>query len=276
MKDKKFENLKRYGIKHSLRVLGKRLGLKVNMKFQYPDTDIKAKVNFNYLGFLWEQLHFRETESNEFKFIRSKVQQGDVIFDIGAFIGTHSILFSNLVDDKGKVYCFEPDTKVFEILKNNIKMNKLNNVIIEKIGISNKSGESKLNLFKEGGKSLSSLLFTQKEQNPNYEIIKTSTLDDYCENNNIVPNGIKIDVEGAETLVIEGAQNLIEKYSPWIILEFHGHFMSEKERISNWNFITKEANKILFVEGESSKYSYGMEIHDTLDCEKGVLVYIEY
>ena len=275
MKNKKFESLKKYGIKHSLRVLGKRLGLKVNMKFQYPDTDIKAKVNFNNFGFLWEQLHFRETISNQLKIITSKVQQDDYIFDIGAFIGTHSILLSNLVGDNGKVYSFEPDTRAFKILKNNLKLNELNNVIIEKMGISNKSGESKLNLIKGGGKALSSLLYTNKEENPEYEIIKTSTLDEYCEINNIIPNGMKIDVEGAEKLVIEGAQELIKKYSPWILLEFHGHLMSEKERIVNWNYITKDANIVIFVDGVSSKYSYGMEIHDALDCEK-VFVYIEY
>jgi hypothetical protein len=83
---------------------------------------------------------------------------------------------------------------------------------------------------------------------------KSITIDNYCRENKIVPDGIKIDVEGAEGLVIERARNIIKSYSPWALIEFHFMDIEEKER--NWEKITEFAKNIIFIEGDDSKYQY--------------------
>ena len=76
--------------------------------------------------------------------------------------------------------------------------------------------------------------------------------------NKIIPNGIKIDVEGSEALVIEGAKDIINQYKPWVLLEYHGRFMSDGERIVNWDSITKHAKKVVSIGGVSKiKYRFG-------------------
>ena len=85
--------------------------------------------------------------------------------------------------------------------------------------------------------------------------IALTTLDAYCKKYKIYPNGLKIDVEGAEAIVIEGAQNIIEKYSPWVLMEFHAIYMDNKKK--NWHKIVNSAKKVLFIDGSSQKYQYG-------------------
>lgn len=83
---------------------------------------------------------------------------------------------------------------------------------------------------------------------------KCTTIDKYCREHKIVPDGMKIDVEGAEGLVIEGAENVIKSYSPWALIEFHGSLFSEEESNENWRKITKYAKELMFIQGRKGKY----------------------
>ena len=96
--------------------------------------------------------------------------------------------------------------------------------------------------------------------------VKTTTIDEYCTENRVVPDGIKIDVEGAERLVIEGGQQTIDRYAPWILLEFHGQYMPRDERQLNWNRIVHSAKKIVFLDGDCNKYEYGVELKSMPEC----------
>ena len=63
----------------------------------------------------------------------------------------------------------------------------------------------------------------------------------------MVVNGVKIDVEGAEALVVAGMKEVIKKYSPWVLLDFQGHLMDKEMRMKNWKSITSSARTITFI-----------------------------
>jgi len=231
---------------------------------------IKAK----YLNYWWDRLEKSDLEVNCIKFLLKRVRRKDTILEIGAFIGIFTLLLSNLVGQEGKVHAFEPDLKAISFLEQNVKRNHIKNTIITKTGLSNKVGNSFLYYIGKSGNSASTLT-PFKQKNVQKQVINVTTIDKFCKVNNIVPNGIKIDVEGAENLVLQGGQEIIKKYKPWILLEFHGIFMSEEQRLSNWRKIIENSIKVVFVDGDSKLYDYGDVLDDYPDCDY-FHVFIEY
>mgnify|MGYP001184277305 CR=1 FL=1 len=131
------------------------------------------------------------------------------VLDIGANIGNHSLFFSNYFK---KVISFEPHPKIFKILSLNTE--NIKNIKIYNFGASNKNTslsmlENKLNM---GGSKLS-LNNTTTSLN-----VKLKKLDDFCKDlKNITL--LKIDTEGHEKEVLEGAKKIIVKHRPLIIFE---------------------------------------------------------
>lgn len=166
--------------------------------------------------------------------------KGKTIFDIGAFIGVNSLLFSRIVGKNGKVLAFEPNKYNFRRVKENIKLNKVfsKNISLYPIAISNRKGSIDMFLSKNidnGHSSTSRLLGTHpkilNKNLPNgFENVKVETidLDSFVRNNNVVPDIIKVDVEGAEHLVLLGGYETLLKYHPTIYVEMHSEFCTLK------------------------------------------------
>lgn len=244
-------------------------------QIEYPVTGIRVMVaGENFL--FWKRLEYRQWEFNCIKHISNLVKEGQILLDVGAWIGPYTLLFAKLVQDTGRVYAFEPDPKSLEILQRNVRKNRLTNVNIQEFAISNCSGESKLKVCGKWGDSGSSLVKEPRKTSKEI-VVKTTTIDEFCEENGIRPDGIKIDVEGAEALVIKECRNVIKKYSPWVLLEFHGFLMSEEERRINWCRIVDSAKKVTFIQGRgnSNRYHYGSKVISMPDCPV-FNVFIEY
>lgn len=142
------------------------------------------------------------------------INKNDIAVDVGAHIGYYTMLLSGLVGKKGRVYSFEPDPTSFKLLKKNVKHNHYDErVTCEKRVVSNSNKIVSLSLNPRGGEEN-----TLKEMEKWEKIdVKSLKLDDYFDEK---IDFIKIDVEGAEPLVIEGMQNLLEKYRPTIVMEY--------------------------------------------------------
>lgn len=132
-------------------------------------------------------------------------------FDIGANVGLYSLLFSKRAKS---VYSFEPFPRNIYYLKRNLFLNKIINVNVIPYAVSNVDGFSN---FEEGENfSTGKLDFKGNLK------VKTMRLDTFIKLNNIDPDLIKIDVEGAEYDVLRGAEFLLENYKPIIFLSTHG------------------------------------------------------
>jgi FkbM family methyltransferase len=156
-------------------------------------------------------------EYNETELFKRSIKEGDIVLDIGANIGYYSLIAAELIN-KGKVYAFEPDPVNYEIFLKNIKLNNYKNIVPLQIALSNEKSRTKL--FKHennpGGHSLS-----DKINKKGFIDIETISLDEFVSTNSVNNiSFIKIDVEGAEGLVLEGSEKLLEKENLKILMEF--------------------------------------------------------
>jgi FkbM family methyltransferase len=167
-----------------------------------------------------------------------KIKSGDVIFDVGAHIGSFSVYAAN----KGAtVYAFEPNKDNYERLLENIRINNYESKIkAYNYGIYNKEGEVGFSVHNQnsGGHSIDG----------GSEIIKVRKLENILIDENIVKvNMLKIDVEGSEyeifPSITENTYNKIEK----IVGEYHTSYDKPE-----WNF--KRIEKILTPHYRSVKY----------------------
>lgn len=182
------------------------------------------------IDLMFEELH----DDFMFKFI----SKNDIVFDIGAHIGSNSMCFSQIVGEKGKIFSFEPNPFNIKLFKKNLGRNEdlKKNIEILDLAISNKKGTESF-LFTdniEGGTSSGSFIENadtfwskevyEKEAGFKRMEVEADTLDNFVIENNIIPNVIKIDVEGAENLVLDGGLKTITEHKPLILVEIHSIF----------------------------------------------------
>lgn len=147
-----------------------------------------------------------EQEQYETSLVESLVREGNIAVDIGAHVGYYTLLLAKLVGKEGKVYAFEPEPTNFAILKQNVRENGYGNVILEQKAVSNKTGTAKLYLSEN---TQDNRIFDSHDNRPSIDI-ETVKLDDYFDSKDTV-DFIKIDIQGAEPLAIEGMMQLLNK-----------------------------------------------------------------
>ena len=122
--------------------------LKVLIKMaedKYPLQFRIGNMIYKKAFFIYETFYFfykRFSDNSKIKELKKIIKPGMTVLDIGANIGFYSKLFSKLVGAEGRVYSFEPEEENFEYLKKNTK--ECNNVVINKMAVSDKSGKMKL------------------------------------------------------------------------------------------------------------------------------------
>ena len=139
-----------------------------------------------------------------------------VVIDIGANIGMYSYYLSRFVaENSGTCIGFEPRTDIWTRLKKNVKSD---NFVAEKFALSNRIGFG--DLFLSSSHGLSSLIANPEFNGFGSERVSLTTLDSYMDSRNVGSVVfIKIDVEGHELEVLEGADETIRKYKPVILCE---------------------------------------------------------
>lgn len=149
-------------------------------------------------------------EHSVLKRIRSSVQDGMVVLDVGANIGYYTVQFAAWVGPTGQVIAFEPNPAMLAELERNVRLNGLRNVIIKPVALSNRAGEVEFHCPPAGHEGHGS--FHPNETFATASTIKVPTrrLDDVLADLGIdAADFIKIDVEGAERSIFQGATKLL-------------------------------------------------------------------
>ena len=171
-----------------------------------------------------------------FEYLSSLNLKGKTVFDIGAQIGFHSMHFAAMVGDKGRVYAFEPNTfnreRMMMIMKKNPDLEQ--RIKILDVALSDKNGLEDFYFTKDvdGGASSASFIAHAHTYYPKSEQylglfektrVETITLDDIASRigKGVVPRVLKIDVEGAESSVLQGGIKSLKKHKPVIMMEVH-------------------------------------------------------
>jgi len=141
-------------------------------------------------------------------------EEGDIVFDIGAYVGDTAAFFAFYVGNKGKVYSFEPIKANYDLLIENIKLNKLDNIVIPVNSGCSKTTKTMGGVSIEQGAPWSFLT-----ENTDDEEVDVVSIDDFAQSNNINKiDLIKMDVEGHERDVILGAKKVINEYKPKMVI----------------------------------------------------------
>jgi FkbM family methyltransferase len=162
---------------------------------------------------------FREYYEPELAYLRKILSPGKVFIDVGANFGVYTLVAGKLVGETGKVLSFEPTAQSFAILGQNIALNHLTNVRPFQVALAQTRGKAWLyHGFDPVGNSLGRDPLCGNEG----EEVQTDALDNVLEESSIVRvDAIKIDVEGAEELVLRGAIRCLTKHKPIVIFEFN-------------------------------------------------------
>ncbi len=150
----------------------------------------------------------------ELKLLDKYINEGDVIIDVGANIGTHTVFFAKKVKERGTVYAFEPQRIIFQNLCANASINWLTNVECYNMAVGGTPGYIFVpNLNYLQGRNFGGLRLGTFTEGEKVRLITIDSLKlDRC-------NLIKIDVEGMESAVLEGSIETISKTRPILFVE---------------------------------------------------------
>ncbi len=169
-------------------------------------------------------VYFNLVEPEQTSVFVENLADGDVFFDVGANVGYYTVLGSRLVGENGLVVAFEPVARNLAHLYNHVALNKLENVSIIPAACSD---EISLAAFSTGPNNAMGHLTDENNEMPgkNLMLVPTVTLDEVAERLGVVPDVLKIDVEGAELSVLRGASSKILPAKPKIFLSLHSEIL---------------------------------------------------
>jgi FkbM family methyltransferase len=160
---------------------------------------------------------------------------GARVVDAGAHIGQYTLVASRAVGPGGEVHAFEPDPATARLLRANVALNRCGNVRVNELALSDQDGTATLHLAAATNIGGNSLGVTDCSTDGCIEV-RTRTLDAYLGSGPGI-DLIKADVEGAEWLLLRGAQRVLARAAPHLILEFSVHtraFGYERADLADW------------------------------------------
>jgi FkbM family methyltransferase len=152
-----------------------------------------------------------------------ELSPGDTFFDVGANGGFFSLLGAQVVGAEGRVIGFEPHPETARQCRAQLRLNGLDRATCVEAAICDKSGSIS---FSDGSNSFNRHLVNGEQAGPVIHV-KATTLDEAVEVYG-VPNVIKMDIEGAELLALQGATRLLREHRPTLILEIHSPELVKK------------------------------------------------
>ena len=224
---------------------------------------IKKRVFEHYQTLNWKTLSISEFDA-ELLLLEFFLNKNSVFFDIGTNKGEYAYYAEKLMNPKN-IYLFEPEKKLNKQLQAIFSNCHVNNV-----ALSDNKGAHQFKIPVINGtidNCLSSLEVDNKEDNETESIIyevKTDTLDNFTREKNIIPDLIKIDVEGHELSVLKGAENFISEHHPTLIIEIEQrhHKNTNIESVFE-SFKVKGYQCYYYSKKQSQLFSYDNKTHLT-------------
>ena len=155
----------------------------------------------------------------------SFLKPGQTVYDVGGFVGWYAVYSAHKVGANGKVVTFEPVPETANLLRRHLTLNNITGrVRLVEAACSNNSGVISMPAWSKityaSGNAIRNA-YPDKNRKPRFMSVCTICLDDFWKSDGTQPDIIKIDVEGAELWVLQGATSLLKQVRPMVFLEIH-------------------------------------------------------
>lgn len=171
-------------------------------------------------------VYFDLVEPDQTRRVVEALRPRQVFYDVGANVGYYSLIASRVVGDEGRVVCFEPFLENVNHLYRHVHLNRLHNVDVLPVACSSGVGMTGFILGDNGALGHISGVNDGGGSDNGFAgdacWVPTFSLDEFALRSGRWPAIIKIDVEGAELLVLHGAERILERCKPTIFLSTHG------------------------------------------------------
>jgi FkbM family methyltransferase len=184
-----------------------------NASFNQFETSVYARlplqVRCNSEGVSYH-LRGNSGEPDVERYIQSTLKPDSIFFDLGANYGVYTILAADICTN-GQVHSFEPQEALFNCIKDSLALNAATNVTLNQMVVANSLGELTFYETKDEDLAGYSSLYSHDWIDGKTITVQATTLDYYIQEHSIQHiDLIKIDVEGAEHDVIQGAEQALE------------------------------------------------------------------
>jgi FkbM family methyltransferase len=154
--------------------------------------------------------------------LASHLRQGEVFYDVGAHIGFVTLVGARLVGLEGKVFAFEADPENSSRVLDHARMNSLPQIEVVRSAVWSECKTLSFERASDASSRNTGAVVQPAENSNAAEVISIQavTLDRFAEEHR-APNVIKIDVEGAESEVLKGAEAVFREAKPMLICEVH-------------------------------------------------------
>jgi FkbM family methyltransferase len=211
--------------RNATRALARRLYYRLRWALTEKPWQLKLGEDLDVLapkggaGALIYYLGYSEPETAAF--VMRFLEPGMVFWDVGAHIGEYSLVAARQVGLSGRVEALEPQPAIRDYLEANIKLNHFSNIRVHRYAASSQRGEGTLTLSAEP--STAHLRNSGSFEPGNDLRVPTISLDAFLALAGTIPQLVKVDVEGAENLVLNGAPALLSmpaETAPVWIMEY--------------------------------------------------------
>lgn len=189
----------------------------------------------------------------EIAYIESTLRSGQIVLDIGAHKAGYLYIMKKCVGPSGKLYAFEPQSRLFNYISKLRQLFYWSNVTVEHLALSDQNRSVTLFVPAAKGKFTSPGATIAPKEQKEYGIkeeVRTETLDSYCERNNIAPNFLKIDVEGNELRVFKGGIHTLTAHKPAMIFECEARHIGKEAVQEVFEFLQGLGYKGSFICGQ--------------------------
>lgn len=165
------------------------------------------------------------------------IPEGAVALDIGANIGVYTRIISRAVGPRGRVHAFEPMPSTYMMLAHNVSRFDYHNVVTYNAAVAERSGVADMVLPPKGLRSIYWAHLRYDANSAGQTVrVQALALDDIAE---ALPrlDFVKCDAEGAELLVLRGAEQLLARRRPTLLLEVGDscrNFGYEPQQVFDW------------------------------------------
>jgi FkbM family methyltransferase len=165
-----------------------------------------------------------DSEAALFRFIQHRVGPGDVVLDVGSFLGVYAVLEAFRAGPAGRVVAFEPTAWSASVARHHIAFNTERAAPVTLVEAAVGDSVARTTFYEYDRPYVNSLAAAvDVDDPPTARPVDVVTIDDVCDRLNIIPTFIRMDVQGAEFHALRGARETIQRAGQrlTIVAEMH-------------------------------------------------------